>query len=403
MNGDGVHSRDSFGLVRTVSWIGVQMASVASARLWFLGCVTMATCSLTATPQAKAQGGSHVALEKALDAPADVLLEDVKLDDAIEKIAAKTGVRIVIPPEVLAMAPYGPETVVDRVEMRDTPLRRGLMELLAPLGMSVRVLDDRVEVVLLEVLHCLGRPATWEELDLLARIREMRPGINAAQLEGLRTLIEFQTEAADPWAQLAGAIRACGAGTGVESLSRACEGLGWGWCIDGPRIVVSSRDVITRRKLTRPVTIKLSNRPLIEVLQALGEKADVSVRVEPGSFRALSLQVRQNFSLLAVDVPAEQILERLAASTGLGYAIGPEGILFFQPEGVTPASPDAAASTTPVPGRDPYVAKVVVPLGEGRSIEWLIRRSELPADLRGKREEDLRKAFDAIRTKDGAP
>jgi hypothetical protein len=48
---------------------------------------------------------------------------------------------------------------------------------------------------------------------------------------------------------------------------------------------------------------------------------------------------------------------------------------------------------------DPYVGKLVVPLDDGKSMEWLIRRSELPEDLQRMRERDLTEMIEALRKK----
>jgi hypothetical protein len=139
-------------------------------------------------------------------------------------------------------------------------------------------------------------------------------------------------------------------------------------------------------------------KPLIEVLQEVGRQTGVRVHAEPGALASLPLNVQKSFSLNVLNRPAEEVLESIAAYTGLGYLIEPDGILFFK---ITeelqrrPSGPAEAAAGQP--GNDPYVAKIVVPLPNGKSVEWLIRRSELPPDLRDKREEDLRKAFEAIR------
>ena len=53
----------------------------------------------------------------------------------------------------------------------------------------------------------------------------------------------------------------------------------------------------------------------------------------------------------------------------------------------------AAAPT----GADPYVAKMVISLEGGKTVEWLIRRSELPEDLRQMRERDIEAFISALR------
>jgi hypothetical protein len=46
---------------------------------------------------------------------------------------------------------------------------------------------------------------------------------------------------------------------------------------------------------------------------------------------------------------------------------------------------------------DPYIGKLVVELPDGRSVEWLIKRSELPEDLRQMRERHIAEMIEALR------
>ena len=118
---------------------------------------------------------------------------------------------------------------------------------------------------------------------------------------------------------------------------------------------------------------------------------------------SLPLNVQKSFSLNVLNKSAEDVLESIAAYTGLGYLIEPEGVLFYrlnhEPRAPTVTSQGTSAADA---DGDPYVAKILVPLDDGRTVEWLIRRSELPPDLRDKRDQDLQKAFEAIRSQSGA-
>lgn len=350
-----------------------------------------------------AQTTTQTLVEQALDEPANIALDNVRLGDAIQQISQATGVPIYLPPDVLDFAPYGAETVVRRMELRDMPLRRGLMELLSPLGMTFRVSNDHVEVQLVDVLRCLGRAPMWEELDTLAKLSSLAPGLIDEHLAQLRTLIRFDVADPNPWTSLSAAIRRIGAGSGVDALTRACDDLQWGWCFESRGIVVASAAAQHRQRLMRLVSLRMSFRPLIEILQALGREAGVAVRTEPGALQSLPRQVQKSFTIIAKDVPVEQVLDRIAAETGLGYLIEPDGVLFFNVRDPTDTSSvGSMESPGPDVARDPYVAKIIVPLPEGKTAEWLIRRSELPPDLRALRAQDLQSAFEAIRTKAGA-
>ena len=356
-------------------------------------------CVAPAVPAVAGPTDTRGLIELALDEPAHVVLENIKLGDAIDKLSEQTGVRIFMPPDVMELAPYGAATLVQRIEIENISLRQGLAELLAPLGMTFYVADDYIAVAPVEALRCLGRAPTWEELDTLAELAVMQPGVRDEDLQRLRTRVQFRVSVPDAWKALSQAVRGVGAGPGDEVLTAACAKLGWGWCFSGRQIVVASAVNQIRRILQRPISLRMNFKPLIEVLQEVGRETGVPVHAAPGALTSLPLNVQKSFSLNVRNKPAEEVLEALAAHTGLGYLIEPEGVLFFRITDDVEPPPSASSKASAGPSTsDPYVAKIVVPAGDGKSVEWLIRRSELPPDLRDKREEDLQKAFDAIRS-----
>lgn len=363
-------------------------------------------------------------IEQALNEPARIQLDNVRLTDALRTITDQTGVKVVMTTDAMRFVPGGPMTTIQRVQIANVPLRQALTQLFAPLGMEILVRDDFVEVVPREELLCLGRAPTWEELDSLGKLSAMKPGADPADLEKLRGLVQFQVPMPNAWEQLAGAIRSTGAGPGNQVLTVATGKMGWGWCVEGSGIIVADRGRMLRRQLQQPVSMRINSKPLSDVLSALGRAVHVPIRSEPGALASLPINVQRNFSLNVQNEPVEAVLEKIAGYTGLGYLIDPEGVVFYRP-GVMPAtmaaqttmtSPQTSATGTtaaanegaPTGGTgsgpaDPYVAKVVVPMADGRTVEWLIRRSELPEDLRGRREEDLKKAFEEIRAKSPVP
>ncbi len=339
-------------------------------------------------------------IERALDEPTTITLDNMKLTDAIKEVTRQAGVKIVMPPEVLELVPYGPETVVQKVDIAGMPLRRGLARLFSPLGMTFVVLDDHIRVVPKEALLCLGRRATWAELDTLAGLSADQPGVDQEALTRLQGMVQFQVAAPDPWAMFSQELRRIGAGPGDEVLTIACGKLAWSWCVSDERIVIGSIEQEIRRRLLRPISLRINYRPLFEVLTAVGRAVNVPIRQEPGTFASLPLHVRKNYSLNVHNESAELILDEIAADVGLGYVIEPDGVMFYRPEGGDQAKlVNTLDRPAEPPGYDPYVAKIVVELEDGRSIEWLIRRSELPPDLREMRERDLDEFFEVARRK----
>src|SRR5262245_5422955 len=74
-------------------------------------------------------------IAKALTEPTQITLENIRLVDAICKITEQTGVRLVMSPEAMAYVPQGPETIIEKVNIANVPLREGLERLFSPLGM----------------------------------------------------------------------------------------------------------------------------------------------------------------------------------------------------------------------------------------------------------------------------
>lgn len=339
-------------------------------------------------------------VEQALDEPARIVLEDVRLAAAIDQVTEQTGVKISMSPEVMALVPHGGETLIKKVDIANIPLREGLAKLFGPLGMTCKVVGDHVVVVPKQALVALGRTPTWEELETLRILSATLAGMDHDVLFELKGRLQFRTGVADPRVRLAAALRSVGAGPGDEVLTIACDELGWAWYPSGRNIVVVTKEQQVQRLLRKPIRINLSNRPLIDVLIALGDSVGVTIRTEPGVLVSLPPHVQRNFSLTIRDQTAEQALEKIAAYTGLGYFIVPDGVVFYagSPQEASRFSlPSSETRDGSAMMANAYVGKMVVELDDGRKIEWFIRLDDLPEDLRAMRARDLEAMFQALR------
>lgn len=344
---------------------------------------------------ASAAQDTRALIEQALDEPASITLANVRLIDAIEKVTEQTGVRIVMPPSTLRLAPYGGDTLIERVEIANMSLRQGLTDLLTPLGMTFELRADHLEIVPQPALRALGRPPTWSELGVLTELSAMRLGIDRAARDALRSRVRFEVRVRDAWRMLSDAMGNVGAGSGDQVLGIACRNFGWVWYPEGDAIVVVAKEQLLLRNLKRPISLRLNSRRLIDVLQEIGRQTDVTIRIEPGGLASIAPQLVASFSVNVQRQPAGDVLDQIASVIGLGYLVQPDGVLFFAP-GMGAAAP-GATTAPPVAGADPYVAKMIVPLEGGKTLEWLIRRSELPPDLRERRARDLAELFEAVR------
>lgn len=343
---------------------------------------------------------TQMLIEQALNEPTKITLENVKLVDAINIVTEQTGVRVVMPARVMALVPQGAGTLIERVDIAHVPLREGLTRLFAPLGMDWVIRGDGVEVVPKDAIAWLGRPPTWNELDLLNSLSATQLGLDEAAMTRLQPRFQFQVpQVGGTWLALSAAIRGVGAGPGDEVLTAACDKLGWAWSLAGDRILITSPQELLRRRLAQPISLRMNNRPLLDVFNALTSASGVPVRVEPGVLDKLPLDVQRNFTLNAQQMSIEQALDNIAGFTGLGYVVTAEGVMFYRPDQAG-GRPIADAPPPVISGSpDPVVGKVIIPLADGRSVEWVIRASELPEDLRQMREHDIQEIIDALRRK----
>ena len=343
-------------------------------------------------------GDMRALIEQALDETGKTIeLKNVPLKEAFAIIAEQTGVELSIAPEAVALIPHGAETKVT-ARIANLPLREGLNRLFGRLGMELVVLEDHIEVIPREALLRLGRPVTWAELDTLTTLSTLQPGLQADDLEQLRTLLQFHVDVSQPWDQLARAVQDAGAGPAEEVLNAACDRFGWTWVLTDERVAVIPIARLIEMQLQQPVSIRLSSRPLIDVLRALSRKLNVRIRTEPGAIAALPLEVQQGFNLIAQHNTGEEVLDAIAASTGLGYLIEPEGVLFYQPiAGGGPVGQQGTGLTQNSVSTNPYLGQFVRVLEDGTEVRWLIRASDLPADLRPVREADIARMVELLR------
>lgn len=329
-------------------------------------------------------------VERALDQAVRFELPEATIDKACAALARATGVDIYFSPDALQALPFGGDTKVT-VTLRNTTLREGLNRLLAPLGMSFETSDRGIEVRPHPALVRLGgRRPGWPELDTLRALREANWSVPASSAAMQRRL-QFRVPSAAPWTELSSTLVGAGAAPGDEALTRACDARGWTWFPQGENVVILPLRDQMQRMLRGRVSVRLSHKPLIDVLEQLARQANVPIRVEEGAVAALPLQTRENFSLLAERISVSEALDQIAAATGLGYRVEGEGVVFHHPGGMGPQPERAAAIATR--SADPVVAKLVLPpqLG-GLQLEIIIRESELSPEANEARKKFIKDA-----------
>ncbi len=353
-------------------------------------CIAGGLLWLSAMAATAAQTDLQPLIEQVLDEPIELSVENAPLADFFAQMSDKTGVSILMPDEAYGLLPYGRSTQVTAT-LGNVTLREGLKQVLGRLGMAYVVTPTGLEVVPTPGLQRLGRRASWPELETLQWLNATEFVDQEEPLAALRKRLQFHVTEAEPWDLLVSEIRKVGAGSGADVLEAACEALGWSWYVwDGGIVVVSLKEQM-KRQLDTMISIRMTNRPLTEVLRNVGRQAGILIRLGPGVSDALPVQTRKNFSLLADNVSAVEALEEIAGLTGLTYRVDAEGVMFELPSGFM-------GEGRPARSTDPFVGKICVPDPTGKvQIELVVRESDLSPEVNELRKQVLKDADEIIR------
>lgn len=327
-------------------------------------CLTVALGLASLAAAAAAQDISTI-VAQALDQNVKSLaIEDQPMRAALAELEQQTGVRVVIPDDVLALLPYGDRTQVT-LKLADVPLRSGLERAFESLGLTYRIERDRVVLEPLPVLARIGRRLTIDEAQLLGRLAaDQPPG------EGAHTALQFRMpEPQEAERRFAAALRQTAGANGLRQLEAAATSLDWVWVIDRDAIVLYPAADFVRQQLDRPLNLNLQRLPLDELLVQVAARAGVRMSFEPGSLRRVNAQ-DQVVDLVQRDVTLRQVLERIAGNTGLQYEIADGGVRILGPRGRGEGGGQ----------RGRVIAHLIVQLEDGKSLLMPIREGELSPD-----------------------
>ncbi|NOT01142.1 MAG: hypothetical protein HOP29_10995, partial [Phycisphaerales bacterium] len=324
-------------------------------------------------------------------------IKDKTLPEALVIVAERTGVALSIKPDAIDRLPNGADTRVT-VRMAGVPLREGLTRLLRPVALQFRVDGKKVEIEPTDVLRRVGRRATWDELKTV----EWLGGLTWAQGEAppaeMLKRVAFEVEDANPADVLSATLRAADGSDGAAAMDRACRANAWTWYPRDKSVVVLSLREQVRRSLQRAVTLRANQRPLAEVVTQIGQQTGVLIKFAPGVLQGLPVDARERFSMLLVNSPAEQALEVIKGATGLTYSVEVDGVELRGGVNAVLAPEVERREEVAETKDDPIVGRLVIPgAGDAFQYEFFIRESELPADIREMRKQELEKVFEAIR------
>ncbi|MFQ5492281.1 MAG: hypothetical protein ACE5GE_16330, partial [Phycisphaerae bacterium] len=318
---------------------------------------------------------------------------------AFDQIVAGTGVQISIAQQTLDLLPYGKNTRLN-ANVRQVPLREGLAGMCASLGLTFEIKGRGLELVPTPPLSRLCRRASFDELETLANLAQTPIDVLLADGEALAGRLQFKLDHSDDlWSSLQNELAKQGSAPADQALEQACQALGWAWHAHGKQIVILRR---IDQQLRQNVSLRQTGRRLMDVLQALGQAGDVKVRCEPGAIAALPPRTRTNFSFYYENRCLGDAFSLVAATTGLGYRVDPDAVVFFNPAGQPEAPQQSTALPQPLthsrrPG-DPYVGKIILPPGQdGLVIELLVHESDLSAETNTIRKKWLDRADQEIK------
>jgi len=362
--------------------------------------------ALLLASSAHAQPGSTSALlNQALDKPVTLEINAV-LPRVMREIADSTGVRIEADPAIWDMLPWGEETEI-KASISNRTLRESLAAIIRSLGLTFVLRENAVALLPTPALARMGKRATLQEVELLNllaanpfRADNARPTLRQileavdAQLMSIKA--DFVVENRAPQGQLQETLiplpRNASLADALEAIARST---GMTWIPIGKTVVVLPKEDQIRAILQKPVTLNLRGDDVGQVLLDLSRQTGVPFAIEPGAVQRVPPEFR-SVRLSVDNAPVQQILESLAATTGLGYVVsdkvsaagpgGGGGGVYIWNNSPIPFPPPMAADR-PAPAR----ISLLIPLTDGTQL--VLPESDLPEDvqqfLRQKRDAEV--------------
>lgn len=332
--------------------------------------------------QAAGQEGQGTVI-RALDEPFSIKLEETPITAALQEIAARTGLSITLDDRVLGLLPHGEETRL-RITARDVKLSEALDAVLTPMALAFEVRGMGVVVTPWPELTRINRRPTFTEVSILYALADMRMERGKSFLAQARAatgideleLVWQVGEAEERAAAIADADGRIPC-NGLQYLHRMCLGRGWTWYLAGTDITVVTEEMQTARQLSRPISVRYRSQPLLTVLQDLGRRADLRLKMDPGVLATLNDQTRDNFTLLMAEATVDEALQAISGATGLTFSPDGLGIRVGGSEGPGPSGVVDPARRR----RADFLMAMTVADEDGVDYIVIFRPDELPEEL----------------------
>lgn len=347
--------------------------------------------SILLASQTLAQQRTSALINEAMDKiyPLDL---NTALPIAINAIREQTGVRIEATPAVYELLPWGDQTTIT-AKIEGKTLRDALEAIAHKLGLIVVLKDEVVELRPMPALARLGRRSTVQELqslDLLVKtpltLSTDRPTVRQLLEAVDQKLVDTKSpfaienrsaEAARPEQQVFVA-RNASLMDALESIAKETRATWYPW---GKSIVVVPKEDQIRNQLGKSITIRYNGVDVSQVLAELSQRSGVEFSIEPGAIQRIPAEFR-TIRLYLDNATIKQALENLAGFTGLGYVVNESGVYVWN---------QLTNPTNGAVARDPAMG--LIQLDNGMQI--VVPQSQIPADmqeyLRSRTERELNK------------
>lgn len=349
---------------------------------------------LLVTGQVFAQNSSAL-INEAMDKiqPLDL---NTNLPVAMKAIGEQTGVRVEAAPSVWELLPWGDQTTIN-AKIEGKTLRDALDAIARKLGLTVVLRDEAVELRPMPALARLGRRSNVQELAALDLLASTPAGLNTDRptmqqlLEAVdQKLVEkkssfaIENRAADVVRpeQPINVPRNATLMEALESIARDTRATWYPW---DKSIVILPKDLQIRGQLDKSITVRYNGVDVSQVLAELSQRSGVEFSLEPGAIGHLPVELR-TIRLVLTNASIRQALESISGFTGLGYVVNENGVYIWNQQ-----------SSAATGARDPVLGTMTLDNG----MQVYIRQSDVPPDmaeyLQSRRQRELNKIRDMMR------
>jgi hypothetical protein len=365
----------------------------------FAAFAVIALLALVLSPAFSRAQNSAALINEALDKQVELDVHE-NLPGALRVIESKTGVPFKVDPAVYELLPWGENTDINIVKIKNQTLRQALTAITRKLGLTFSLGDEAVLVEPLSALRRCPRRATVQELRALdylagtpmpvAADTKVKTILDVIDGQFMKSNAAFAVEKhlqGDPRNPIEMVIDLPRNGTMLDALEAIAKQTPATWYPWDRNVVVVPKETHVRDLLSmRKVTIPYAGADVAQVLEDLRRRSGVEFTIEPGALQKVPPEFRR-LSVIWDNVSIAQALESIKGVTGLNYAVTESGITITHPGAAQPAGGGGGAAA------DPVVAQLTLDNG----MVVFIRDSQVPTDLKPYLRHRAQKGLDELR------